>query len=149
MRAIFHCIGGMLLLTSLSAAAQVVECVDANGKKIYAQTCPDDAEKKRDIAVPQAPAKPAGDASWKQKESDFEARRQERLKAEAKQNEKDQHAKQSVQRCADARSKLDMLESGRQTKRVDPITGEHVPLDSGQRQTELDQLHDDIQNNCQ
>ena len=145
----------VLSLTTL-AKAQIVECVDANGKKSYAQACPVGAEKRRDIETPvPAPApKPnaANDAAKKKledQEKAFAQRRQERVKAEAKDADEQKKRAEAAQLCEDAQHRLAVLESGRQFKRADPETGEHVPMDQDQRQAEIDKLHAQIRLACQ
>jgi len=146
----------MLLGLTTLANAQIVECIDANGKKSYAQTCPAGVAKQRDIETP-APAradKPnaANDAAKKKlddQERAFAQRREERLKADAKEAEQQKKGAEAAQLCADARQRLALLESGRQFKRADPDTGEHVPMDQDQRQAEVDKLHAEIRQACQ
>lgn len=139
-----------LLVLIANVSAQVVECVDANGKKTYAQSCPDSAEKKRDIqAQPKLGGSKPVDDSWKDKERDFEKRRQERLSGTAKDSAQQGKDDQADKRCADAKLRLDALNSGKQSKRVDPVTGDHVPMDDNARQVEIDQLNKDIQSSCQ
>jgi len=138
--------GAALLMASWCAAAQIVECVDANGKKTYAQSCQDEADKKRDIPVPKAPPKP-DDSAWRAKDTEFEKRRQERLKAQDRDAAQQQHSEQDVQDCADARRRLAAMETGKQKNRVDPVTGEHISPDGDQAQ--LDALRQIIQHSCQ
>lgn len=144
-----------LLGLSALAHAQVVECIDANGKKSYAQSCPAGA-KQRDIQTPQtpAPAKPSAtnDASKKaleDQEKAFAQRRQERLDAQAKEAEQQRKRAEAVVQCAEATRRLELLESGRQAKRADPDTGEHVPMDQDLRQAEIDSLQAKIRATCQ
>ena len=144
MRAMRLGMGLILLGAFLHASAQVVECVDANGKKTYAQSCPNATEKKRDITTPNVQSNP-GDKSWKTKDEEYEKLRQKRIDAEKKDDAQQQRAGREAQQCADARRRLDLMESGRQAKRVDPVTGEHVPMDDSSRQAELEKLREQIQ----
>lgn len=144
----------MLGLSTFSMA-QIVECVDANGKKIYSQACPAGAEKQRDIEVPAPPppAKPdaSNDAARKaldEKEKAFARRRDERIKAESKDEEQQNKNIQAAQLCESAKRRLEVLESGRQFKRADPETGEHVPMEEEQRQAEIARLHAQIEVSC-
>jgi hypothetical protein len=146
----------MMLGLSTLAKAQIVECVDANGKKIYSQSCPAGAEKQRDIEVP-APAKPAkpdaaNDAAQKaqqDQEKAFQQRRTERIKAEADAEAKQKKSVSDAEQCEMAKRRLELLDSGRQYKRADPDTGEHVPMDDDQRQVEIDKLRTQVQTSCQ
>jgi hypothetical protein len=147
MRTVPYYFGAILLFAASCSMAQIVECVDANGKKIYAQTCPDNANQKREIAVPPPPPKP-DDSKWKAKEADFEKRRQERLKAQSRDTAKEQHQGNSEQECADARRRLAALQSGKPKNRVDPATGDHIAEDENQRQAEMDELQKTIDSSC-
>ena len=146
-----------VLSLSTVGRAQIVECVDANGKKIYSQSCPAGAEQKREInqVAPPKPS-PSNNASneaakkaLQEQEALFEARRNERLKAEARDEEQQKKSAEAVQLCANAKLRLEVLGSGRQFKRADPETGEHVPMDEDQRQAEIEKMNTQIQNNCQ
>ncbi len=143
----------MMLGLSTLAKAQIVECVDANGKKIYSQSCPAGAEKQRDIDVP-TPAKPekSDDAAKKaqqDKENAFQQRRTERIKAEADEDAKQKKVASDAEQCEVAKRRLELLDSGRQYRRADPDTGEHVPMDDNQRQAEIDKLRAQVQASCQ
>ena len=142
-----------LLGLSVLAHAQVVECIDANGRKSYAQSCPD-GSKEREIQALPAPAKPgtATDASKKtmdDQEKAFAKRRQERLDAQAKAAEQERKRAEAVAQCAEATRRLALLESGRQYKRADPDTGQHVEMDQDLRQAEIDGLQATIRETCQ
>jgi hypothetical protein len=143
----------MMLGLSTLAKAQIVECVDANGKKIYSQSCPAGAEKQRDIDVP-TPAKPekSDDAAKKaqqDKENAFQQRRTERIKAEADEDAKQKKVASDAEQCEVSKRRLELLDSGRQYRRADPDTGEHVPMDDNQRQAEIDKLRAQVQASCQ
>jgi hypothetical protein len=135
---------------SAFVSAQIVECIDANGKKVYTQNCPAGTVKQRDIqesAPVSSKSTPSNDAS-KQKQADqekaFEQRRAERLKAAAATEEKEKAEEEAQRTCADDQRRLDLLEAGRRFKRVDPDTGEHVSMDENQRQDEINRLTEQI-----
>ncbi|HSY28448.1 MAG TPA: hypothetical protein VK832_13145 [Burkholderiaceae bacterium] len=143
----------MLGFTTL-AEAQIVECIDAGGKKTYAQSCPAGAEKQRDVDTPIPVVKPdaSNDAAKKaqqDKENAFQQRRTERMRAEADKDAKQKKAADAAEQCEASKRRLDLLDSGRQYKRADPATGEHVPMDEDQRQAEIDRLHAEVQASCQ
>jgi hypothetical protein len=139
-----------LLLASVCANAQVYECIDANGRKSYAQECPVNTVKAKemhpDIVNPGAPVsstdklKALDDAYSKQRAA-------ENAKA-AEREQKAGDARANAQICADAKARLDALQSGRQTKRVDPVTGEHVPYDDDARQSQIAGLNQEIADTC-
>ena len=139
-----------LLLASACANAQVYECVDANGKKSYAQECPSNTVKAKemhpDVVDPGAPS--TSPAKLKALNDAYEKRRAaENAKAE-RQEEQAENARSNEKACADAKARLDALQSGRQTKRVDPVTGEHVPYDDATRQSQIVSLNQEIADTC-
>ncbi|HEX8956706.1 MAG TPA: hypothetical protein VF798_10540, partial [Burkholderiaceae bacterium] len=66
----------------------------------------------------------------------------------AEQEQQAEDARANAQACADARARLDTLQSGRQAKRVDPVTGEHVPMDDDARQSQIAGLKREVADNC-
>lgn len=147
-----YLLGCAMLGLTLVAQAQIVECLDANGKKIYSQSCPVGSEKQRDIATPPPPKPAVSNEATKraldEQEKAFAKRREERLQSEEKNNEAQKKETDDAQQCANAKRRLGLLESGRQFKRADPSTGEHVPMDEAQRQAEIDNLHAQIDASC-
>jgi len=136
------------------ARAQIVECLDSNGKKIYSQSCPTGTEKKREIDQPPPPKPNAlkNDATKKSldnQEKSFEKRREERLNAEAKDAAQQKKSADDAQQCESAKHMLEVLGSGRQSRRVDTETGDHVSMDDDQRLAEIDKLKAQIQATCQ
>ena len=135
-------LGAATLATlSVCAAAQIFECIDADGKKSYMQSCPAGTAKQREIETTVPPKQGIGNAksdeALKNQEKAFEQRRQERLKAAADSAEKEQGTADAAHACADAKRRLEMLESGRPSKRVDPDTGDHVAIDEDARLAEV------------
>jgi hypothetical protein len=145
-----------LLGLSVLAHAQIVECVDANGKKSYAQSCPDGA-KQREIQALPALVKPsatnaASDASKKSREDQekaFAKRRQERLDAQAKEAEQEKKRAEAAAQCAEATRRLGLLESSRQAAAADRDARELAIMDQDLRQAEIDGLHAKIRETCQ
>jgi hypothetical protein len=150
-------LAGVAFGWSTLVSAQIVECIDVNGKKAYMQTCPDGTVKQRDIVQPTpapplipTPLKPglsndASKQSLNSQEKAFEQRREARLKAVTAAAESEKDVEEARQTCADDRRRLNVLETGRPSKRVDPDTGEHLSMDENQRQGEIEKLNAQIQ----
>lgn len=139
-----------LLLASVCVQAQVYECIDANGKKSYAQECPTNSVKAKemhpDVINPGAPV-----ASTSRLKALDDAYTKQRAAAKAKAAEEDQKAddvRSNAQTCADAKARLEALESGKRTQRVDPATGDHVSYDDATRQSQIGVLHQEVADNC-
>ena len=139
-----------LLLASACAHAQVFECVDANGKKSFSEKCPADAVKAKEMH-PQV-GDPGNPVTSKDKIKSLDATyTKQRVKANEKaadENDKADDARANAQACADAKARLETLQSGKQYKRVDPVTGEHVPMDDATRQSQIDSLNREIADAC-
>ncbi len=140
-----------LLFVSAGAAAQVYECTDANGKKTYSKDCPTTSVKEKEIeggvSSPGGPG-PSMDEKTRKANEAFEKRRVERQKQEAEEEKRAADARKAVQACNDAKARLDMLESGRPARRVDPVTGDHVVSDDSRRQAEIDAMNAQVAQNC-
>lgn len=140
-----------VLGSSTLVSAQIVECIDANGVKAFTQTCPNGTVKQREIEEPARASTKSGrsnDASnhpLKDEEKAFEQRREERQKAAAAVAEMERNAEEAARTCATDRRLLEVLGTGRPSKRVDSDTGEHVAMDENQRQAEIAKLTSQIQ----
>ena len=140
-----------LLFVSAGAMAQVVECIDANGKKTYAKECPANTVKEKELdhpALVSPGAAAAPDARARMADAEFQQRRAQRQAHEAEQEQREAEARNAAQACSDARARLDTLQTGRPSRRVDPVTGDHVVSDDTQLQTEIDGLNAQIAQNC-
>jgi hypothetical protein len=141
-----------LLAYAASCSAQIYECTDASGKKTYSKDCPENTMKEKALENPSLVSPGAPNASMSDKtraaNAAFEQRRAARLKAEQDEQDKASRNKESAQACLDAKTRLDALQSGKQAKRVDPVTGDHVATDETQRQAEIDGLSAQVAQNC-
>ena len=138
------------LLVSTCAHAQIYECIDANGKKSYASECPANSAKAKEVHPQvQDAGKPVTPPEKTKAQEDAAAKQHAADKAKAAAKDKQaEDASNNAEACADAKSRLDALQSGRQARRVDPVTGEHVPLDDTARQNEIAGLNTEIANTC-
>ena len=77
-------VGCVVLLAAGATTAQVLECVDAKGKKEYAQTCPPGTVKETKLMKSRPGAAPGTAAkSLAEREAGFRKRTKERQDAEA------------------------------------------------------------------
>lgn len=142
--------GMLMLVSSLAAQAQILKCVDKNGKIEFATSCPGGTKQQetgvssKRSAAP-APAKddkgdkagkdgkPAEKAAEKSApkslaDRDAESRKNQKEKAEAdaKAEKSAAESAQRKQACEDGRSYLKRLQDRQRTARTDPKTGERV-----------------------
>ncbi|HEX8955502.1 MAG TPA: DUF4124 domain-containing protein, partial [Burkholderiaceae bacterium] len=115
-----------LLLASACAQAQVYECIDANGKKSFTTECPSNTVKAKEMhpAVTDPGAPVTSREKIKALEDTYARQRAVDKAKTAEQEQQAEDARANAQACAAARARLDALQSGRQAKRVDPVTGE-------------------------
>lgn len=141
-----------LLIYSLSSTAQVFECIDAKGKKTYAKICPENTVKERELENPALVSPGTSTAMSPEKiraaNAAYEQRRAARQNAGDGAHDKPSAEQPSAQACTDARSRLEAMQTGKQSKRVDPVTGEHVPMEDSQRQATIDMLNEQVSQNC-
>ena len=140
-------IGCAAILAAGAAAGQVMECVDAKGKKEYAQTCPPGTVKETRLMKKSAGAANAGASgagtpgaaakSLAEREAAFRKRNMERQEAEAKAEKEKAESKISERNCMDARAQLRQLQDGLRIARIDPKTGERSYLTDAERLAEM------------
>ncbi|MBI4189058.1 MAG: DUF4124 domain-containing protein [Betaproteobacteria bacterium] len=141
------------MLVTGAAAGQILECVDAKGKKEYAQTCPPGTIKETKLmksgagAASPGAAVPAG-KSLAEREVEFRKRNAERQEAEAKAAKEQADAKDAQRNCDDARAQLKQLQDGRRIARADPNTGERSFLEDKDRPAEIERAQQGVDNWC-
>ncbi len=127
-----------MLLAAGATAGQVLECVDAKGKKEYAQTCPPGTVKESKLMKSSAAANSGAAAkSLAEREAGFRKRTMERQEADAKAEKEKANAKTAERNCTDARSQLKQLQDGQRISRIDPKTGERSFLTDQERPAEI------------
>src|SRR5450759_4843726 len=131
-------IGCAAILAAGAAAGQVLECVDAKGKKEYAQTCPPGTVKETKL-MKSSPGGPSGAAakSLAEREAGFRKRSMERQEADAKAEKEKAESKIAERNCTDARAQLRQLQDGLRIARIDPNTGERSYLTDEERPAEI------------
>lgn len=132
-------IGCAAILAAGAAAGQVLECVDAKGKKEYAQTCPPGTVKENKMMKSSAGGGAPGAAakSLAEREAGFRKRTMERQEADAKAAKEQAESKIAGRNCTDARAQLKQLQDGQRIARTDPNTGERSFLTDAERPSEI------------
>ena len=130
-------IGCAAILAAGAAAGQVLECVDAKGKKEYAQTCPPGTVKETKLMKSGAGASGTAAKSLAEREAGFRKRAMERQEADAKAEKEKAESKIAERNCTDARAQLKQLQDGQRIARLDPNTGERSYLTDAERPAEI------------
>jgi len=150
--------GFLAALLSGGVAAQILECVDAKGRKEFANQCPPGTTEARKImrsgvGTPSsgagAAAAPApANKSLAEQEADFRKRQNERQDNEAKAVKDKAEAEDRRRQCEQSQSQLKALESGQRMGKFDAKTGERTILTDGERAGEIDQARKAVQAWC-
>ena len=140
---------GLLAIMPLCVSAQIFECIDANGKKEFAQKCSPGTVKQREVAkggtgnlgggaVPQT--------SYKEDELAF---RQRQLEREANETKARAASADAARNCQNARARLVGIENARRvTHGSDPQTGQPHYLDDNERAAATQQARDAVSAYC-
>lgn len=137
------------LLYAAGACAQIYECLDANGKREFAQKCSPGTVKQREVSkggtsTLDGNAEPQ--RSYKDEEQAFRRRQMEREQNEAREAKASASA---AKKCESARSYLRSLESARRvTSGNDSKTGERRYLDDAEREAATQKARDAVSANC-
>ena len=137
------------LLTATETAAQIYECIDADGRIEFAQKCSPGTVRQREVAKTGNGAQegaPAPAPNYKEEEAAFQRRQRER---EAQEKKEQANQKAAAKRCDSARSRLSSLERARRvTNGTDPKTGEPRYLDDAERAAAMQKARDVVAANC-
>ena len=136
--------GCIAMLLASAAAAQILECVDAKGKKEFAQTCPPGTVKETQLmkggaaaSSPGAAASAPATKTLAERDAEFRKRNLERQESETKTAKDQADAKDAQRNCEDSRSQLKALQEGHRIARTDPKTGEVAFLEDAKRPAEI------------
>jgi uncharacterized protein YaiL (DUF2058 family) len=135
-----YLIGCLSTLWVASSAAQVMECVDAKGRKEFAQTCPPGTVKETKRAAPASGGTGntgTASKSLAEQDADFRKRALARQEAEAKAEKEKTETKDASRNCNDARAQLKQLQDGSRIAKTDPNTGERSFLQDKERPAEI------------
>lgn len=126
------------LFASATANAQIYECVDAKGKKEYAQICGpgtvrETPLRKSGASTAPAEAKPPAVKSLAEKDADFRKRAIERQDSDKKAAKEQTDAQTTKYNCDVARANLKQLQDGQRVASADPATGERIYMEDKDR----------------
>ena len=130
-----------LIITCVQA--QVMECMDSQGRKEYSTTCPSGTVSQKEVRIKAAAQPGPADSptsSYQEQESAFQQRR---IQREADENAavQRQRLQQIAEReCADARRKMDQLQSGIRLRWTDKATREHVIMTEADHEKEMKRM---------
>lgn len=141
-----------LTIWAAAASAQIVECTDAKGAKLYTQQCPPGTVKEREV-VKGGQYVPQDTSSSPQKSLDVQAaefrkRQMEREEAEAKTAKEQAEAADAERNCNDARAQLKAIEDGQRIGKFDPDTGERAILGDDERAAEIERARNTVEQWC-
>jgi hypothetical protein len=135
----------LLVAFSSTAYAQILECVDGQGRKEFAATCPPGTVSQKELRPKGAPAtEPSTQQDWQEQERAFQQRRLQR-EADAADAEKKQRQEQYVERrCASARRAMEQLQSGRRLRWTDKATGERQVMTDAEHAVEMRAVSEEL-----
>ena len=129
------------MVLSGAAVGQIMECVDAKGKKEFAQSCPPgtvtETKRMNSGASTSSGGAAPGAKSLSEQDAAFRKRSLERQEAAAKAEKDKAEAKDGERNCNDARAQLKQLQNGERIARPDPKTGERSFLQDKDRPGEI------------
>jgi hypothetical protein len=126
------------------ASAQVYECTSAAGTKEFAQFCAPGTVQQRQVnkgsegEAGRENPQGAGGKSIELQGAEFKQRMLERQDAEATAAETEARAEEFKRNCEEARSQLQVAESGQRMTRFDPATGERIQFGDTERADEVE-----------
>jgi hypothetical protein len=143
---------GALTIWTTAVSAQIVECIEASGKKSYTEKCPPGTVKQREMMKGGSSALPGGSVlprqTYQEQEADFRRRQIERQEAEAKAKAAQAGATELARKCMNARERLIGLESARRVGTINPATGELKVLSEDERLAAIDRTRTFIEQRC-
>ena len=140
----------VLACAPAGAAAQIFECIDAEGKREFTQKCAPGTVRQREVSKAGASNLTGGasapQSSYKEEEFAF---RQRQLEREANEAKAKAAADEAASRCQSARSRLVMLENARRVSGgIDPQTGQTRYLDDNERVAAVQKARDAVSAYC-
>jgi hypothetical protein len=153
-------LGIAALLACGIVSAQILECVDAKGRKEFANQCPPGTTESRKInrsgvgtpstpaAGAAAPAAAPAQKSLAEQDAAFRKRQTERQEADAKAEKDKADAENRRVQCEQSQSQLKALESGQRIGRFDVKTGERQIVQDDERQAEINTARKAVQSWC-
>ncbi len=143
------------MLLAGTAAAQILECVDAKGRKEFAQICPPGTVKETQLMKGGAATSSSGGGAsapatktLAERDAEFRKRNLERTEGEAKAAKDQSDSKDAQRNCEDSRSQLKALQEGHRIARTDPKTGELTFLEDAKRPAEITSAQKAVESWC-
>jgi hypothetical protein len=132
-------------LITFGAHAQVLECIDSQGRKEFASVCPPGTMSQKELrAKGQATVSEAPQQDWQEQERAFQQRRLQRESAEADAEKKRAQQQNAERRCASAQRAMEQLKSGRRLRWVDKATGERNVMTDAEHAAETKAVEEEL-----
>jgi len=145
-------VAGIAAAMCATAFAQVFECTDAKGGKVYANVCPAGTVQQREVVKKGEGAAAPGGASpaatLQEQDIGFRKRQLERDEAAAKEEQEKAKAQENQAECERARGELKGLESGLRITRTDPETGARTVIGDDERAAEIATAREQVKQWC-
>lgn len=138
----------LAVLISAGVHAQILECVDSQGRKEFAASCPPGTISQKELrarnAIQQGTAGEAQQQDWQEQERAFQQRRLQRESAQADADKKQKQQEYVERRCANVQRQLEQLQSGRRLRWVDKTTGERSVMTDAEHATEMRAVQEEL-----
>lgn len=136
----------LLLINDVSA--QILECINAAGKKEFAQTCPAGTVRQKEMAGSSATKLTENfdrNSDSPKSSNQMELEFQQRRIAREQQEEKLENDKKNKQyKCAVLKERLNMYENSRGIKKYDQASGKWIIVEDEQRPAIIAQIRNDL-----
>ena len=130
---------------AIGAHAQILECVDGQGRKEFAAACPPGTVSQKELRPKGADAaESAPSQDWQEQERAFQQRRLQREAAGADAEKKQRQEQYVERRCASARRAMEQLQSGRRLRWVDKATGERTVMTDAEHDMEMRAVSEEL-----
>ncbi|WP_420472615.1 hypothetical protein [Noviherbaspirillum sp. ST9] len=130
-------------LTTFGAHAQVLECIDSQGRKEFASVCPPGTLSQKELRAREA-ASAAPQQDWQAQERAFQERRLRREQAESDAEKRQLQQQAMKERCASAQRAMEQLQSGRRLRWGDKATGERAVMTDAEHAAEIKAVSEEL-----
>lgn len=134
-------------LITTGVHAQILECVDSQGRKEFAASCPPGTVSQKELRARGASQQPASEVpqqDWQEQERAFQQRRLQRESAEADAEKKQRQQELVESRCAGLQRRMEQLQSGRRLRWVDRTTGERSVMTDDEHAAQVKIVSDEL-----
>lgn len=133
----------LVSLITFDARAQVLECIDSQGRKEFASICPAGTKSQKELRGKE-PASEAPQQDWQAQERAFQERRLQREQADSDAEKRQKQQQASERRCASVQRAMDQLQSGRRLRWVDKSTGERIVMTDAEHAAEMKAVAEEL-----